>query len=149
MAKKDPRTKGFSWVCPALTVRDAAASLAFYERAFGFQRVNAMSGPDGTIQHAEMRYQDVTIMFSPEGAFGNTCKAPATSRAECPLTLYVYCPDVDAMAQRARQGGAQVLSEPADMFWGDRMSRLKDPDGYVWSFATNVAEFDPAKVPQG
>jgi PhnB protein len=37
---------------------------------------------------------------------------------------------------------------PQDMFWGDRMCNLLDPDGHSWSFATNVADFDPSKVPQ-
>jgi uncharacterized glyoxalase superfamily protein PhnB len=35
------------------------------------------------------------------------------------------------------------------MFWGDRMVRLRDPDGYLWSFATKVGEFDPSKMPKG
>jgi uncharacterized glyoxalase superfamily protein PhnB len=33
------------------------------------------------------------------------------------------------------------------MFWGDRMCSLIDTDGYAWQFATNVADFDPAKAP--
>jgi uncharacterized glyoxalase superfamily protein PhnB len=29
------------------------------------------------------------------------------------------------------------------MFWGDRVAKLKDPDGHVWAFATKVREFEP------
>ena len=148
---RDPRAIGFSWLSPYLTVRDAAIALECYEKAFGFARRNTMQGPDGTIQHAEMAYQDITIMFSPEGTYGGTCKAPATSHVEVPISLYVYCADVDAITQQARQAGARVLSEPADMLWGDRMARLQDPDGYVWSFATHTttSHSTPTKTPHG
>ena len=149
MMKKDPRQKGFSWVCPYLTVRDIPAAMNFYEKAFGFKRSNTMPDPDGTFQHAEMTYPDITIMFGLEDAFGGPCRAPASSGAESPITLYVYCPDVEATCAQARRAGATVLSEPSDAFWGDRYCQVKDPNGYVWSFATNVGEFDPAKVPQG
>lgn len=63
------------------------------------------------------------------------------------MSLYVYCDDVDAMANRARQAGAQIAAEPADMFWGDRICMITDIDGYNWSFARNVGDFDPSKLP--
>jgi uncharacterized glyoxalase superfamily protein PhnB len=34
------------------------------------------------------------------------------------------------------------------MFWGDRMCTVLDLDGHIWSFATNVADFDPAQTPK-
>jgi PhnB protein len=75
-------------------------------------------------------------------------KSPATSKADCPICLYVYCSDVDALYRRAKAAGATVVSEPADMFWGDRVVNLKDPEGYNWMFAANVADFDPSKTPK-
>jgi len=100
-----------------------------------------VTGPDGKIQHAEMMHQGETvIMFGPEGAMGGTCKSPVTSGVEVPVTLYVYCPDVDALSQQAKQAGAVVVSEPQDMFWGDRMTQLKDSESYVWNFAMHNRE---------
>ncbi len=140
--------KGANWLTPYLTVSNAEASLAFYEKAFGFTPENTMPGPDGKIVHAGMNYQGAAIiMFAPEGAWGGTCKTPAHSQTEPSISLYVYCENVDALAARAKEAGAEVLSEPEDMFWGDRMASLRDPDGYVWSFATKVGEFDPSKMP--
>ena len=150
MAKRDAKMKGFGWITPCLTVRSVEAALAFYENAFGFARGTAIPGPDGKLQHADMTYQGQTaLMLGPEGGMGGTCKAPATSKVEPGFTLYVYCDDVDAQFRQAKAAGASVKSEPADMFWGDRMFTVHDPDGYSWSFAMNVADFDPAKVPQG
>jgi uncharacterized glyoxalase superfamily protein PhnB len=36
---------------------------------------------------------------------------------------------------------------PTDMFYGDRNCSVVDPDGHLWYFSTNVADFDPSKVP--
>jgi uncharacterized glyoxalase superfamily protein PhnB len=48
------------------------------------------------------------------------------------------------MYEQARGAGMQSVMKPDDMFWGDRMCTVEDPDGYRWSLATNVADFDPA-----
>ena len=74
-------------------------------------------------------------------------RSPVTSGAAVPVGFYVYCPDVDAMLARARAADARILDEPEDMFWGDRVGRVADPDGYEWSFATKVGEFDPSRIP--
>jgi uncharacterized glyoxalase superfamily protein PhnB len=136
-------------ITPALTVRDAEAAQRFYEQAFGFQAEHdkCMRGPDGTLVHCYMRFGEGGIMFGQEGAMGCQERAPASSGTSIPSSLYVYCDDVDALAERAAQAGAQIVQEPVDMFWGDRMCVVTDPDGYRWIFATNVADFDPSKVP--
>lgn len=124
-------------VTPYLTVTDAAASIDFYQRAFGFESGQTQAGPDGHILHAELLYQRQTVlMVAPEGAWGGTSKTPAHAEVESPVVLYVRTPDVDALVERAREAGALVMSEPQDVFWGDRMARLADPDGYHWAFAT-------------
>jgi PhnB protein len=139
-----------NWLTPYLTVSDAQKSLDFYQRAFGFGPGNVIPGPEGGVMHAEMTWQGkCVVMFSPESAASpKPMKTPAHSGIELPLVFYVYCPDVDALTAQARQAGATVLSDPEDMFWGDRMANLRDPDGYLWSFATKVGEFDPSKMPK-
>jgi uncharacterized glyoxalase superfamily protein PhnB len=136
MSNRSARPPQTPWLSPYLTVKDAEAALDFYQRAFGFEKQNAVPGPDGRIAHVEMRWQDALIMFGPEGAYGGTCKAPATARVQPPVSLYVYCPDVDALCARAQAAGATVVVPPGDMFWGDRMCKIEDPDGHVWNFAT-------------
>lgn len=138
---------GSPWMIPTLVVRTAEAAISFYERAFGFVVDFTMPGPTGAIAYAQLRHAGGLLHLSPEGAYGTATKAPVTSRAECPVTIYVYCADVDALVARARTAGASILSEPADMFWGDRMASLADPEGYRWAFATHVAPFDPTRPP--
>lgn len=150
MATEKGRPAGMNWLIPYLTVSDVEASIDFCHRAFGFESEGTVPGPDGRIMHASMKYQGATvIMFSPEGSMGDqTMRTPAHMGVELPMNLYVYCPDVDALAAQARAAGAVILQGPEDMFWGDRWVGLRDPDGYFWSFATNIGAFDPSKIPK-
>lgn len=146
--KKDGRPKVW-WpaLSPYMTVRDGQVSIEFYSRAFGFETYGeVMRGDDGRVQHAGMRLGDAAIMFAPAG-MSSDMQPPAATGGQNGLSLYVYVADVDALASRARRTGATVLQEPADQFWGDRIAIFKDPDGYHWTFATNVGGFDASKAP--
>lgn len=146
--KKDGRP-AIWWpaLSPYMTVRDGQASLEFYARAFGFETFGeVMRDKDGLVQHGGMRLGDAAIMFAPAG-MSSDMQPPSVSGAGDSLSLYVYVPDVDALTARARRAGAKVLQEPADQFWGDRIAIFKDPDGYHWTFATNVGGFDANKAP--
>lgn len=143
------RPEGANWLTPYITVSNPDMSLVFYEKAFGFKPGNTMPAPDGKIGHAEMHYQGtLIIMFAPEGAWGSTCKTPAHTNVEPSIGLYVYCENVDDLVKQAKKAGAKVIQEPETMFWGDRTARFRDLDGYAWTFATKVGEFDPSKMPK-
>jgi uncharacterized glyoxalase superfamily protein PhnB len=144
MSQGSGRPENMPWVTPYLTVRDGATALGFYERAFGFKTRFAMPKSDGTIGHAEMSWDDGVVMLGPEGDC--PARAPATSGTASPVQLYVYCDDVDALYDRAVAAGAQGDAPPTDMFWGDRMCRLTDPEGYTWCFATHVKKADWAEA---
>lgn len=146
--KKDGRPKQW-WpaLSPYLTVRDGQAAMEFYARAFGFETYGeVMRDAEGRIQHAGMRLGEAAIMFAPPNP-ASPMKPPVEAGSPDSLTLYVYVPDVDALAARAQRANAMMLQAPADQFWGDRIALFKDPDGYHWTFATNVGEFDPSKAP--
>jgi PhnB protein len=146
--KRNPRMTGMAWMTPVLPVRDVDKEISFCVRAFGLEKGYAMPDKTGKTVHGDLKYEDSTIvMLGREGAMGCQSKSPATSKADCPISLYVYCPDIDALYKRAKAAGATVISEPADMFWGDRVATFKDPEGYTWMFATNVGEFDASKAP--
>jgi len=151
MPAEKGRPNGMNWLIPYLTVADADGAIDFYHRAFGFESEGTVAGPDGRVMHASMKYQGATVvMFSPEGSMGeHKMRTPAHMGVELPINLYVYTPDVDALAERIRAAGGVILQGPEDMFWGDRWMGVRDPDGYFWSFATNIGSFDPSKVPQG
>ena len=148
-----PSTAAF--VTPYLSVRDPEASVKFYREAFGFETGIVMPGPGGKPLHVDMNYRGKSVvMFSPEDApWGEKMQAPATSGATEPVGFYLYCEDVDAQYKKALAAGAVPAGSgenvgPETMFWGDRIGTVRDPDGYRWTLATKVGEFDPAKAPK-
>jgi uncharacterized glyoxalase superfamily protein PhnB len=146
VAKRPPKQAGYSWLSPYFVVKDAAAAADFYERAFGLKKKFMMPLPDGRAGHTEMTWHDIVVMFGPEQP-EHPCKTPTTLGVQSPVQLYLYCEDVDALYARATAAGARGEQAPETMFYGDRVCRVVDPDGYAWGFATNVADFDPAKMP--
>ncbi len=90
---------------------------------------------DGVIGHAEVRVGDsVVMMFDKPGW-------PAT-----PAFLRLYVADDAEVLRRAVARGAVVVTEPTELFWGDRVSRLRDPFGNLWWVHQRVAEPTPDEL---
>ncbi|MDF2940552.1 MAG: Glyoxalase/bleomycin resistance protein/dioxygenase [Gammaproteobacteria bacterium] len=137
MKNYSPRPEGMSWLIPYLMVKDAGKAANFYHKVFGFEILSEAKDDKGQIMHAELRYKDIVIMcgrmpgYTPPQASGQAFTAP--------ITLYVYCEDVNAKFEQIKQSEAKIISEPEDSFWGDRTFTATDLDGNAWCFATNIA----------
>ena len=128
-------------VIPYLTVSSAQKAIDFYIKAFGGDEVRRMPSPDGRIMHAQVRINGGMLYLSddfPEMDNGKSRTPEAFGG--CPATLHINVDDTDATVERARKAGATVLMEPADMFWGDRFAKLKDPFGYSWSITAPLSQ---------
>jgi len=60
--------------------------------------------------------------------------------------IFLYVENADAVFNQAVSAGAHVEAPMADMFWGDRYGRLKDPFGHSWSVATHKEDVAPAEM---
>ena len=135
---------GYHTLTPALVVRDAAAAIDFYKRAFGAEEVGRMAGPDGKIMHAEIRIGDSLLMLGEENEQWGT-KSPLLTNGN-PGSLHIYVEDVDASFERALKAGAKVRAPLADAFWGDRYGKVTDPFGHEWGIATRVKELSSEDI---
>jgi catechol 2,3-dioxygenase-like lactoylglutathione lyase family enzyme len=45
--------------------------------------------------------------------------------------------EVDAVIEEARAGGADIVREPGETFWGGYSAAFTDPDGHPWEIAYN------------
>jgi PhnB protein len=113
-------------VCPYLVVEGAAKVVAFLKETFNAEELACMRGPNGRIMHAELRIADSIVML------GEPMGGPPF-----PGQVHCYVPDVDAAYARALKAGGTSLREPIDMFYGDRISMVKDPTGNVWAISTH------------
>ena len=139
-----PIPQGFRSVTPYITVNDAARALDFYKRAFGAQVVVRMDFPGGKIGHAEIKIGDSLIMLGDE--MPGNCNRSPQSLGGTTGGIFLYVENADAVFNQAVAAGAEVETPVADMFWGDRYGRLKDPFGHSWSVATHVEDVTPAQI---
>ena len=123
-------------VIPYLCYEDVAAALRWLADAFGLQEGFRVEGPDGKVNHAEMRIGDgVVMMGCPGPQYRNPKHVGAVTQS-----LMVYVDDVDAHYARARNAGATILAPPEDQFYGDRRYGAEDPEGHHWYFAQHVRD---------
>lgn len=132
-----PIPDGYQSVSPSLTVRDAAAAIEFYKRAFGAVEIVRMAGPDGKIMHAEIRIGNSVVFVNDE--WPGMAVAPSMSGLPS-SSLFLYVPDVDLTFAQAVGGGATVNMAVENQFWGDRYGKLTDPFGHHWGIATHVED---------
>ena len=128
-----------------LVCKDAAAAIAFYEKAFGMKEIMRMPMPKSdAIMHAELHCGDSVLMLSEENPRWGTQSPLALGNT--PVTIHCYVPDVDATYKQAIAAGATSKMEPGNMFWGDRMAAVIDPFGHKWSLATHVEDVSPEEM---
>lgn len=129
---------GFHAITPYLILRDAAAAILFYQKAFGAREIGRISMPGGIVGHAELQVGDSRIMLAEEmPAWKN--KSPATLGGSC-VGIALYVTDVDAIFQRALDAGAKQVEPVKNMFYGDRSGLLTDPFGHNWHIMTHIED---------
>ena len=139
--------KGYHTITPYMTVRDAARAIEFYKQAFGAKEKGVMKGPEGKVMHAELVIGDSTIMLADE--FPEFGSLSPQSIGGSGTGLHIYIEDVDSAFDRAVQAGATVEMPVADMFWGDRYGKLRDPFGHKWSIGTHKADLSMEEMKKG
>lgn len=122
----------------AICYRDPRAALAWLEKAFGFETVMLIEGPDGAIVHSQMDFGDSYIMVAYE--WDEAHKSPASLDGKNTQSIHIQVEaDIDAHCERARAAGATITQEPTDQFYGDRSYRCVDPEGHIWTIGQTIA----------
>jgi PhnB protein len=134
---------GYHTVTPYLTVRDAGAAVAFYQRAFGAELTMKLTMPDGKYAHAEVKIGECHIMMAEENPeWGN--QSPQLLGGS-PVSFMIYVPDADAAFKRALEAGCTQVRPVEDQFYGDRTGTVKDPFGFQWSLGTHIEDVSEAE----
>jgi PhnB protein len=128
--------EGYTAVTPWIISPDTDALGGFLESAFGATELARIHNPDGSIGHAEFRIGDAVVM-----AFDAHDGWPAT-----PSFLRLYVVDGDAAFARALHAGAEPVTDMTDMFFGERVGRVRDPQGNIYWIHQRVEELDPDEM---
>ena len=116
-----------------VTVNDVDESLAFYRDALGLEVQNDV---------ASGRYRWVTLGSDAQPGLGIVLSEPHAGRSKADgdamqelltkgvLPMLVFrTDDLDAMFEKVRASGAEVMQEPIDQPWGPRDCAFRDPSG--------------------
>jgi PhnB protein len=134
--------EGVRTVTPHLVVKGASKAIDFYKAAFGAVELHRMTGPGGSLAHAEMQISDSRVFIADEFP-GGPVRSPKESTS---VVMHLYVPDADATFARAVAAGAKVAMPLMDAFWGDRYGQVRDPFGHVWSIATHKQDLSPEEM---
>jgi len=133
-----PIPEGFHTITPYLSVEGADRFIDFVKTAFKAKEMMRIPSPDGSIMHAQVLIGDSPLMMT------EACeKLPAM-----PASIYLYVEDTDATYARSIVAGAVSIHDPADQFYGDRSSGVKDPFGNLWWIGTQQEIVSPEKLKQ-
>jgi len=128
-------------IIPYLYYEDGGAALEFLCKAFGFEEIMRMPGPDGGIMHAEVGYQgNVVMLATTVKEMGYASPKDLPSRHGI---IMCYVDEVDAHHAQAKAAGAKIVRELEDQFYGDRTYTAEDLEGHHWVFATHNRDIAP------
>ena len=119
-------------------VNDVAASLGFFERAFGLKRrflhesgaygeLETGATALGFAQHATAR-----------GNLGHDYVAADASKQPLGMELGLVTADVPVACKQAVAAGATLLSPPTTKPWGQNVAYVRCPDGTLVELCTEI-----------
>ncbi|MFI6176493.1 VOC family protein [Nonomuraea sp. NPDC051191] len=126
----NPVPEGYTSVTPWIISRDTAGLIDWLKAAFDAVELGRMAGPDGEVQHAEVRIGDAVVMM-----FDARPEWPAT-----PAFLRLFVPDAEAVHRRAVEAGGTSVTDVTHLFFGDLVGRVRDPWGNLWWIQTHVED---------
>ena len=109
----------------SLTVKDLQASLAWYRDVVGFT-VSQQHEREGVVRAVSLSAGAVQLLLNQDDG----AKGMDRVKGEGFSLMFTTSQDVDAIAKGITERGGTLDSEPADMPWGARVFRLRDPDGF-------------------
>ncbi len=126
---------------------DGPAALDWLARVFGFRERARMLAKDGRLSHGEMETDHGLIMLAtPTPEY----QGPKQHRESCEAAalwstvpyiidgVLVYVDDIEGHFERARAGGANILSDLEASENGKRY-RVEDVEGHRWMFMQSVS----------
>jgi uncharacterized glyoxalase superfamily protein PhnB len=129
-----------STIIPCIRYRDAARMIDWLCGTFGFEKQMVVTGEDGVIVHSQLKRGTGMIMvgsvLKDETPWGCQITQPENVGGRETQSPYMVVQDVDAICERARAAGAEIVMELTDQPYGSRDFLCRDPEGHLWSLGT-------------
>jgi uncharacterized glyoxalase superfamily protein PhnB len=124
-----------------MSYRDAASAIQWLCDTFGFEKQAVYEGKDGTVEHAQLTFGNGMIMCGTkrDTPYGRHIKQPDEIGGCETQAAYLIVTDADALYERAKEAGAEILLEIKTEDYGGRGFTCRDREGHIWNFGT----YDP------
>ena len=133
----DGTPHGFTSITPFLAIDGADRALRFYRDVFGARIADSVE-IEGAVVHAELDFGHGRLQIGEPSALSGLVATPS-DKPVC-YSIGLYCPNVDAVTERATAAGATLLEPPTTFVSGDRFASIRDPFGVRWSIMTRVED---------
>jgi catechol 2,3-dioxygenase-like lactoylglutathione lyase family enzyme len=138
MTSKDSATPAAALGYVILYVPDVAATLAFYEQAFGLAR--RFFNDDNGKAYGELETGSTRLAFASLALIREHLQMEVIStgpdKPPVAVEIALTTPDVRAMFTRALKAGAKAVSEPAMKPWGQTVAYVRDNAGNLVEICT-------------
>ena len=127
-------------MCPELFVPDVGAAIDFYTGKLGFTlyRVDPPGEPGPHSEFAILSLERAVVMFAADHlyeAMGGVIQSPRGVA----IDVRIMVDDADAVYNRCREGGVEIVHEIADRYYGLRDFVISDLNGFRLRFASPLA----------
>ena len=112
-------------------VDDVAASVGFWQRAFGLER--RLLHESG--EYAELETGATALAFAARRLAAESVGSLAEAE-QGGFQLCLVTEDVEGAFERATNAGAEPVAEPAKKPWGQHVAYVRDPEGILVELAS-------------
>ncbi|TDO43294.1 putative glyoxalase superfamily protein PhnB [Kribbella sp. VKM Ac-2527] len=123
-----PIPDGYTTVTPWIISKDTIALMEWLTAAFGAEEIARVVDDNGVVGHAEMRIGNAIVMM-----FDARPDWPPT-----PAFLRLYVEDADEVHRQAVAAGGTSVTEVTELFFGDKVGRVRDPFGNLYWVQTRL-----------
>ena len=121
-------------VIPELAYPDVVAAVAWLVDVLGFiERVRIGPG-----HRAQLSFGEGSLIVAD---VGHGRAAPTGEDSSQSVMLRVD--DVEALCDRVRNHGGEILREPQDLPYGERQCTIRDPGGHRWTLTQTLHDVAP------
>jgi len=124
-----------TFIVPTLSVRNGAAAIDFYKKAFGADELMRIADDDGLVV-AEMSIGSARFFLADESPEHGNFSPETIGGIGIKLALFIANPD--AAAEWALAAGAIEIYPVADQDYGYRLGCIKDPFGHIWEIGRKI-----------
>jgi uncharacterized glyoxalase superfamily protein PhnB len=135
---------GVPSVIPVLAVEDIQEAKAFYSH-LGFSEVFSIPDQSAKLAHAHLRKGDSALFLGrtdvshyPGHRRVETIKGSRASERGIGITLILQVDNLASVYDFVCREQLEVLAEPVDEYYGDRVFFFLDPFGYEWKISQPI-----------